>query len=169
MSFFRYIRIARRVYKEIQIQKQFNKDFLIPYLNELEIKYDGKFQKEQKQKILNYYGLFITSFLCSSYKRLYSQTLNYDERKRATLFGILTPVGDDLFDVDKLDITSIRTITYTPEKYVATTFAAHVAKEIQTYLLQHIPHRDEYLQASKNVLEIQVETVKQTNARLPKE
>jgi len=169
MSLFSYINAFRKVYKEIQVQKQFNKDFLIPYLNELEEKYHGRFQPEQRAKILNYYGLFITSFLCSSYKRLYGQTLDYDERKRATLFGILTPVGDDLFDVDKLDIASIRTITYTPDKYVATTFAAHVAKEIQIFLLQHVPHRAEYLQASKNVLEIQVETVKQTNADLQKE
>src|SRR4030095_301192 len=100
---------------------------------------------------------------------LYGHALDFDERKRATLFGILTPVGDDLFDVDQLDIDNIRIITYTPENYIATTFAALVAKEIQTFLLAHVPHRDEYLQASKNVLEIQVETVKQTNAGLSKE
>jgi hypothetical protein len=169
MSFFSYISIARRVYKEIQIQKQFNKDFLIPYLNELETKYNGKFQQEQRQKILNYYGLFITSFLCSSYKRLYGQTLSDEERKRATLFGILTPVGDDLFDIDKLKIEDIRKITFDPENYNATTFSSKVAKEIQTYLLQHVPHKEEYLQASKNVLDIQVETVKQTNPDISKE
>ncbi len=169
MSFFSYISIARRVYKEIQIQKQFNKDFLIPYLNELETKYNGKFQQEQRQKILNYYGLFITSFLCSSYKRLYGQTLSDKERKRATLFGILTPVGDDLFDIDKLKIEDIRKITFDPENYNATTFSSKVAKEIQTYLLQHVPHKEEYLQASKNVLDIQVETVKQTNPDISKE
>ena len=169
MSFFSYISIARRVYKEIQIQKQFNKDFLIPYLNELETKYSGKFQQEQRQKILNYYGLFITSFLCSSYKKLYGQTLSYDERKRATLFGILTPVGDDLFDIDKLKIEDIRKITFDPENYNATTFSSKVSKEVQTYLLQHVPHKEEYLQASKNVLDIQVETIKQTNPSIAKE
>jgi hypothetical protein len=169
MNLFSYISAFRKIYKEIKVQKQFNKDFLIPCLNELEKKYRGHFQPEQRVKILNYYGLFITSFLCSSYKRLYGETLDYNERKRATLFGILTPVGDDLFDVDKLDIESIRTITYHPENFTATTFAAHVAKEIQSYLLQNVPHRTEYLQASKNVLEIQVETVKQTDSNISKE
>jgi hypothetical protein len=169
MSFFRYINIARRIYKEIQIQKKFNEDFLIPYLKELEIKYNGKFHQEQKQKILNYYGLFITSFLCSSYKKLYGQTLSFDERKRATLFGILTPVGDDLFDIDKLKIEDIRKITFDPENYSATTFSSKVAKEIQTYLLQHVPYKEEYLQASKNVLDIQVDTIKQTNKEILKE
>src|SRR6478672_7722737 len=147
MSFFSYSSIARRVYKEIQIQKQFNKDFLIPYLNELETKYNGKFQQEQRQKILNYYGLFITSFLCSSYKKLYGKTLTPDERKRATLFGILTPVGDDLFDIDKLNMEEVSAITFHPENFTATTFSSKVAKEIQTYLLQHVPHREAYLEA----------------------
>ena len=169
MSLFSYINAFRKVYKEIKIQKQFNKDFLIPYLQELEHKYNGKFEKEQTRKILNYYGLFITSFLCSSYKRLYGKTLSTDERKRATLFGILTPVGDDLFDIDKLDIESVRTITYKPEQFNATAFSSHVAKEIQTYLLQHVPHQEEYLQASRNVLEIQVETIKQTKPDISQE
>src|SRR5580765_116287 len=140
MIFFRYISIARKVYNEIRIQKKFNSDFLIPYLDELERKYKGKFQPEQRGKILNYYGLFITSFLCSSYKRLYGKVLSGEERKRATLFGILTPVGDDLFDIDKLDSESIRQITFHPETFNATTFSSHVAKEIQTYLLQAVPH-----------------------------
>ena len=164
MRLFNYISITWKVYKEIKVQKQFNKDFLIPYLHQLEKKYEGRFQDEQKQKILHYYGLFITSFLCSSYKRLQGKKLTDDERKRATLFGILTPVGDDLFDEDKLDIESIKNITYDPQSYTATTFSAHVAKEIQAFLLQDVPHKAAYLQASKNVLDIQIKTVQQTKA-----
>ena len=169
MSVITYINIARRVYKEIKTQKKFNKDFLIPYLDELERRHHGTFQPEQRGKILKYYGLFITSFLCSSYKKLYGEKLTEGERKRATLFGILTPVGDDLFDIDKLNIDDIRTITFTPQQYNATTFSAGVAKEIQTYLLAHVPHKKEYLEASKNVLDIQIETVKQTKPTTTKQ
>ena len=90
MSVYSYLRAFRNVYKEIKIQRRFNKDFLVPYLDELEEKYNGNFQPEQKGKIEKYYGLFITSFLCSSYKRLYDKTVTLEERKRDTLFGILT-------------------------------------------------------------------------------
>ena len=169
MNFFRYINIAGKVYSEIKVQKQFNKTFLIPYLDELEKKYNGKFQPEQRRKILDYYGLFITSFLCSSYKRLYGKKLSQEERKRATLFGVLTPVGDDLFDIDKLDNESIRQITFQPETFTATTFSAHIAKEIQNFLLNTVPHKDAYIKASKDVLDIQVETIKQTNAKISQE
>lgn len=169
MLFPRYFNIARKVYKEIKIQKQFNRNFLIPYLDELEKKYNGKFQTEQKKKILDYYGLFITSFLCSSYKRLYGKILTDEERKRATLFGVLTPVGDDLFDIDKLDNNSIREITFHPETFNANTFSSHIAKEIQAYLLQSVPHKEAYIKASKDVLDIQVETILQTNPEIPKD
>lgn len=169
MNLFTYISTAGKVYKEIKIQKRFNRTFLIPYLDELEKKYGETFQPDQRKKILNYYGLFITSFLCSSYKRLYGKQFTNDERKRATLFGILTPVGDDLFDIDKLDIASIQQITFEPEHYNATTFSAKVAKEIQTYLLQAVPHKAAYKLASRNVLDIQIETIKQTKPSISKE
>ena len=169
MRLFTYFGITLRVYREIKFQKQYNKLFLLPYLQQLEIKYGAKFKEEQKQKICSYYGLFITSFLCSSYKKLQGKKLTPAERKRATLFGILTPVGDDLFDEDRLDVESIRSITFAPQSYTATTFSAQVAKEIQTFLLQDVPHKEAYLEAAKNVLEIQIETVKQTNPAISRQ
>lgn len=166
MKLFRYINISRKVYTEIKKQRRYNKTFLAPYLQQLENKYGGKFSDEQKKKILKYYGLFITSFLCSSYTRLRGRPLTDAERKRATVFGILTPVGDDLFDEDKLDIESIRTITFNPQDYHATTFSANVAKQIQTFLLSDVPHKEDYLQAAKNVLDIQIETARQTDSAI---
>ena len=114
-----YINAFRNVYKEIKVQKKFNRQFLVPYLEELEKKYDGKFYSEQKKKIERVLWAFITSFLCSSYKRLSGQSLTVEERKRATLFGILTPVGDDLFDIDKLSYEDISAITFHPEQFNA--------------------------------------------------
>jgi hypothetical protein len=169
MSFLRYINAFRNLYAAIKAQKKYNQSFLIPYLKELEIRFNGRFEKEQKQKILDYYGLFITSFLCSSYKRLYGKTLTSAERKRATLFGILTPVGDDLFDIDKLDYTAIKQITFDPDTFIAKSFSSHVAKEIQSFLLKNVPHKEAYIAASKNVLDIQAETIKQTNNSISKE
>lgn len=163
MNVFPYLKALAKVYVEIRIQRRFNKKFLIPYLHNLEQKYDGTFPPPQVKKILNYYGLFIPSVLCASYKRLYGKKLTEEERNRVTLFGILTPVGDDLFDIDKLDVESIRSITYTPDAYNALTFSSKVAKQIQSYLIQSVPNKEAYIKASKDVFEIQLETIKQTN------
>lgn len=169
MGLLNYISLARKLYLELRKQKRFNKSFLVPYLSELENRFQGKFRPEQKERILGYYGLFIPSFLCSSYKRLGGKTLSEEERKRATLFGILTPVGDDLFDIDHLDISQIREIALSPESYRAESFSAKVAREIQLYELTSVPFPKEYLEASKNVLEIQIETLRQKQKNITPE
>ncbi len=163
MNLFTYVSALIKVKNEINKQKKFNRRFLIPYIKMLEEKYEGVFEAPQVKKILHYYGLFIPSVLCASYKRLYGKKLTEEERKRVTLFGILTPVGDDLFDIDKLDVESIRTITFTPEQFEATTFTSKVAKEIQSYLLQSVPYQAQYVKAAKDVFEIQLQTIRQTD------
>ncbi len=162
MNFFSYTRAFKQLYQEIKIQRRYNDLFLLPYTRSLARRYNGQFSDEQLKKIKFYYGLFIPAVLCASYKRLYQESFSDEERKRAALFGILTPVGDDLFDIDKVDETEIRNITYAPATSSVTSFAALVAKEIQTFLLQDVPYKDDYLEAAKHVFEIQIETKKQT-------
>jgi hypothetical protein len=163
MMMLSYFRTVIRCRKEFKKQQRYLHTFLQPYLDELQHKHEGKFEDEQLKKIMQYYGLFIPTILCSSYKHLYSEPYTEAERKRATLFGVLTPVGDDLFDIDKLDATAINEITYRPEAYEARTFSSKVSKEIQSFMLKDVPFKNEYLEAAKNVFEIQLETIKQTN------
>ncbi|MEO6456098.1 MAG: hypothetical protein ABIN97_18605 [Ginsengibacter sp.] len=163
MRLLRYIVTLFKIINGINIQRKRNQLFLLPYIKSLEKKHNGIFPEQQAKKIINYYGLFIPSILCTSYKRLNAKKLTNDERKRVSLLGILTPVGDDLFDIDKLDAESIRTITFAPETYGAHTFSSSVAKEIQSYLLQNVPNKKEYTEASGNVFEIQLETIRQTD------
>ncbi len=166
MNLLTYFTALLQVKKEINVQKKFNDRFLVPYIKSLEAKYNGTFAGPQLKKILQYYGLFIPSVLCASYYRLYNKKLSDNERERVSLFGILTPVGDDLFDIDKLDIESIRAITYAPHSYHATTFSASVAKQIQGLLINTVPEKELYLKASKNVFDIQIQTTRQTNAAI---
>jgi len=169
MMILSYLRTIARFRKELKKQQDYIERFLNPYLDELQKKYNGTFGEEQLKKIRQYYGLFIPTVLCSSYKHLYDKPYTEAERKRATLFGILTPVGDDLFDIDKLDVEAINEITYRPENYEARTFSAHIAKEIQSFMLQDVPYKTEYLEAAKNVFEIQLETIRQTDAAIDDE
>jgi hypothetical protein len=164
-----YLKTIKRLRKELKKQQEYIQTFLSPYLFELERKFEGKFEEEQLKKIRQYYGLFIPTILCSSYKHLYNEEYTEAERKRATLFGVLTPVGDDLFDIDKLDAAAINKITYEPHDYIAKTFSAHIAKEIQSFMLKDVPGKKEYLEAAKNVFEIQLETIKQTNPAIDDE
>jgi hypothetical protein len=155
--------------KEIKKQKSYNKDFLEPLINELEIKYGGRFREGQLKKIFKYYGLFIPSVLCASFKQLQCKKLTEHERKLATLFGILTPVIDDLFDIDKLPLEDLKSITYTPQLYQPKNFTASVAKHVGVYLLENVKHPAAFTEAVTNIFETQVETLKQANVQLPED
>lgn len=163
MTLINYLTACYQVIKELHRQQQFNNTFLTAYLQELEEKYQGKFSEEQRFKIEKYYGRLIAPILCGTYKLLYGEKLSEAERKRATLFGILTPMGDDLFDVHDLPIDNIKKLTFEPARYHATLFAENVVQEIQTYLLAEVPNKDAYLHASKDVLDLQVATAAQTS------
>ena len=166
MNILNYFSAFFQVVKEIRTQQRFNKDFLVPYLKELEESHKGKFSEEQRFKIEKYYGLLIGPILCATYKMLYGEEFTKEERKRATLFGILTPLGDDLFDVYNLPIEKITQLTFEPENYQAALFAEKVVKEIQASLLKVVPHKKEYLAASKDVLDLQVATAAQTKKNI---
>lgn len=165
----RLIVALSRLRRELKTQRVFNDAFLKPYLKALEEKFAGSFANEQTKKIYGYYALFIPSVLCAGYKNLYGVPFTEEERRRAALFGVLTPVGDDLFDVEGLRPEDVRLITYTPEAYKPTTFSAAVAKEIQTDLLQNVPYKDGYRHAATAVYSIQLETKKQTDPSISDE
>jgi hypothetical protein len=169
MTILNYLNALTQIIKETLIQKKYIQNFLLPYLRDLEEKYEGRFSDEQRKKIIHYYGLFIPVFLCSSYKAICGKVLTDEERKRATLLGILTPIGDDLTDIEGLDNTSLYVLTTEPWKYHATSFATQVAKEIQNYLLSTVPNKSAYMAASKEVLEIQLATKAQTSSHISKE
>ena len=164
MNILNYFTACYRVVNELQKQRQFNHAFLAPYLNELEEKHQGSFSTEQRFKIEKYYGLLIGPVLCGTYKMLYGNEFTEEERKRATLFGILTPLGDDLFDVHNVPIDKITQLTFHPENYPAEIFAEKVVKEIQSFLLKNVPNKNEYTAASKDVLDLQVATAAQTSS-----
>ena len=166
MDVFNYFTACYQVVKELRKQQHFNKVFLRSYLKELEEKYQGNFSDEQRFKIEKYYGLLIGPILCGTYKMLYGSGFTKEERKRATLFGILTPLGDDLFDVYHLPIERITNLTFDPSNYDAKIFAEQVVKEIQAFLLETVPNKTAYIAASKDVLDLQVATAAQTKSTI---
>lgn len=167
MNLINYLYSFIDITREIKLQKRFNKKFLEPVVIELEAKHQGKFRPEQLKKIFNYYGLFIPSVLCSSFKKLAGKKLTENERKLATLFGILTPVIDDLFDIDNLSVQEIRTITLDPYSYQPKIFTAAVARDVGMQMLDNVAHLHEFKFAIKDIFETQIDTLKQVGNALP--
>ncbi len=157
-----FLRNALAVFREIQQQKIFNSKYLYPLLQGLEARHNGKFTPEQKQKIANYYGLYIAAFLGSAYKLLYGEKLNEAEREKAIFFAILTATGDDLTDIDKISAEELLSLTLDPYPFQPRSFLAKVARDLQIRMLEKVNNRQDYLDDARAVWQAQKNSEQQT-------
>ena len=166
MKAFTFPKVIYILLKELRTQRKFNQKYLTSKIKSLEAECDGHFSAEQLFKIKKYYSLFIPTLICSQLKYIYSEELSNTERMRATLFGILTPLYDDIFDLESLSDEEYKQITVQPEDYQATTFQTKVIRQLQSELILNAFDREAYLNACKRVLQSQIQSKKQSDPNL---
>lgn len=168
MKAFTFCNVLFALLKELLTQQKFNKQYLNPRLASLETKCDGHFSNEQLFKIKRYYALFIPTLICSQLKYIYSQRLSEKERARATLFGILTPLYDDLFDLESLSEKDYKLITLKPHEFNGWSFQTRVIKLLQSELINTTINSENYLEACEKVMEAQLRSKNQRNSSISK-
>lgn len=161
-----FFKVIFTLLRELRVQRKFNQEYLIPKIKSLEATCDGHFTPEQLFKIKNYYSLFIPTLICSQLKYIYNDELSNTERMRTTLFGILTPLYDDIFDLESLSDSEYKQITLQPNEYRATTFQTKVVRQLQSELILTAFDREAYLNACQQVLEAQIQSKKQSDTNL---
>lgn len=166
MKVFYYFKVLFTLIREFRTQEKFNKEYLFPKIKSLESECNGFFTSEQLFKIKKYYGLYIPAIISSQIKYIYSQKLTEIERKRASLFGILTPLYDDIFDLESLSEENYRQITLDPNEHQASSFQTRVVKTLQKEIIKLAKNPEDYINACKRVLECQLNSKLQANNNL---
>lgn len=169
MKLYYLIKVFVQLYFEIVRQKKFIQKNIIPFLDSLERKHQGKFPEDQRKKIIRYYSIFIPVVLCHSFKNLTGKSLSVNERLKASYAGILTPVYDDLFEYSSIDQNQINQLTLTPQVYTANGFHPKVIQEIQSYLIDHAYIKEKYLLYSHLVMSSQFDSLTQKNNTITQE
>jgi len=164
---FTFCKVLFALLKEFRTQQKFNTEYLIPRLASIEAKCNGHFTDEQIFKIKKYYAIFIPTLISSQLKYIYSQRLSEIERERATLFGILTPLYDDIFDQESLPETDYKQITIKPHDYEGRSFQSLVVKLLQSELICKASNPEKYLEACEQVMEAQLRSRLQTDSTIP--
>lgn len=159
----------RRLRKELQLQKAFNASFLEDELARLQQQYKGVFSQPLLKKIKGFYGLLVPTVLCSSYCHLAGEKFTDDERRRAMVISIMTPVYDDFFDEGTLTTKGIEEITARPQSYQADTFTEKVFKDLHSWMLENVACPEQYQQTFQDVFASQVASAQQTNIDLGEE
>lgn len=103
-----FFKTAIVIYKELRAQKKYINDIVEPYLNKLEVRHNGLFTKYQRFKITSSYCLYVPVIVCYSVSRLIGQPISQEQRKSATMMGLITPLYDDL--LDELNLTDRKSV-----------------------------------------------------------
>ena len=161
-----FFKTAIVIYRELRAQKKYIKDIVEPYLNELEVRHNGLFTKYQRFKITSSYCLYVPVIVCYSVSRLIGQPISQEQRKSATMMGLITPLYDDLLDELNLTPTQIEQLTTAPESYQSDVFLVNAVKEIGIDLNNSAFDKAAYLKVSKDVLQVQIDTIEQFNPNI---
>lgn len=166
MNLYMFFKTAIVIYRELRAQKKYIKDIVEPYLNELEVRHNGLFTKYQRFKITSSYCLYVPVIVCYSVSRLIGQPISQEQRKSATMMGLITPLYDDLLDELNLTPTQIEQLTTAPESYQSDVFLVNAVKEIGIDLNNSAFDKGAYLKVSKDVLQVQIDTIEQFNPNI---
>lgn len=169
MRFIKIFRVYKRISRELRLQKKFNRVFLDEELARLQTQHGGTFSPPLLKKIKNFYGLLVPTVLCSSYCHLAGKAFTEEERRRAMVITIMTPVYDDFFDEGTLSTGDIETLTFRPHLYRAKTFEEKIFRDLHLWLIENTAHPELYKSAAQNVFTAQVASEKQTDVNLPEE
>lgn len=96
------------------------------------------FTKKQYQRLF-YYALQLPVMLGDSYSLLRGKRLTYDERYRMTLLCAFTPLLDDWFDKEKLEVSIITERIFYPGQFAPQHARDILAKDLLTALHQFTP------------------------------
>jgi hypothetical protein len=161
-----FFKTAIVIYKELRAQKKYINDIVEPYLNKLEVRHNGLFTKYQRFKITSSYCLYVPVIVCYSVSRLIGQPISQEQRKSATMMGLITPLYDDLLDELNLTPNQIEQLTTAPENYQSDVFLVNAVKEIGIDLNNSAFDKAAYLHVSKDVLQVQINTIEQFNPNI---
>ncbi len=158
-----FFKTAIVIFRELRAQKKYINDVVEPYLNELEVRHNGLFSKYQRFKITSSYCLYVPVIVCYSVSRLISKPITQQQRRSATMMGLITPLYDDLLDELNLTPSQIEQLTIAPENYQSDVFLVNAVKEIGIDLNNSAFDKAAYLKVSRDVLQVQIETIQQFN------
>jgi hypothetical protein len=169
MHLFQLVQVSRQLQKEVHLQQQFNKKWLLPLLKDLEFKHNGKFPLATHKKIYQYYGVYVPAVICNAYCKLNGKKMTDLEQQCATMFGILSPLYDDFFDERALKKDKIESLTKDPYSFEPQTFEEKVFKEIHLWMLQNVPYPERYMDTFHKVFYSQLESLRQMEKHLSDE
>lgn len=154
MYIFQLVKTSGFILRFFKKQKRYNQQFIPVYLQPFYLQYKQELLPATLKKIHNYYCLGVPA-TCAIYAGIYGKKLTTDQRKLATLAGILTPLIDNFTDHQTLSAEALDRLTTAPERFHPLTLEEAIVKDILCILLQKVSSPHGFLKALKDTIQAQ--------------
>lgn len=151
----------RSLYNDVKRQKVFIKNVIEPEIQQASKTNDGSLDKEDFNKIRNYYGFGVPSIVGEGICTLHNHVMTQDERMASTFQGALTGLYDDFFDKTMLEHAEIRKMMDNPSGYKPGSSLEKLFIHFLKTIHKHLPDKENFSRAFDSVFTAQVDTAKQ--------
>lgn len=169
MNLFQFTRIVVRLARRIGYQKNYNNLHLYPLLNKVQREFGEQLDDVQLKKMTHYYCLLVPPVLCENFTRITGREMTEEERYKAMLMGINTPLFDDFFDSKEMTGDEIKQITHHPEAYPAQNISEYTFSLCHNELLNTVKHPGYYREMTDRILEAQYDSQSQFDPHISEE
>jgi len=137
-----------------------SKKFTAQYLQELESRFNGKFDPHIFNQVIKWNSI-LQHFVCNSFSALYGRYNTAIEEERNLMYFTTTALYDEIIDTKSLPVDELDELFYHPEKAVGKNFEQIVLLHLHNQLLHQVPDKDEYWSVIHNIHTAQKDSIKQ--------
>lgn len=137
-------------------------------MQQLEEKFDGRFDERTFKKIIFYYSLKVPA-ICDAFLFVHRKSISRKECERLLHYFICSSVFDNFFDREELTDEEIEQITFHSHHYVATNFNERISLQSHLMLLNYVRDKEKYTSVLRKEYEVQVASRKQFDATISNE
>ncbi|MBC7887547.1 MAG: class 1 isoprenoid biosynthesis enzyme [Ferruginibacter sp.] len=115
VTLFRGASLVYKIVSNLEQQKKFIRDNIVPELNTAKSTNDGSLDESDIKKITGYYGLAVPAVLGEAFCLLRGVKMTVKERMASTCQGAMTGLFDDFFDKQLLSDEALKTFIEKPQ------------------------------------------------------
>ncbi len=150
------------VLKNINRQKKFIKENILPELEAARKEADGSLDGKDFNKITSYYGLAVPAILGEAFCTLRGKPMTKKERMASTSQGVITGLGDDFFDKRQIPNEDLKSLIDQPQKFDGSTAYEKLSLKYLKTALSNVPDPQWMQQQLTKVYHAQVRSKSQS-------
>lgn len=165
-NFFSIYPAYRGLMQDVNRQKAFFQDVIEKDILKAASDNDGTLDKEDFNKIRNYYGFGVPAIVGEGFCTLRLSPMSRQERLACTYQGALTGLYDDFFDKTNISTEGIRQMMDKPEAYIANTSLEKLFIHFLLQVHDNLPDKTFFRKSFNWVFDAQIQSSKQAEEYL---